>query len=331
MPPRYIKRMQTQAEAQKHWHQTHHSDPPPYHSVDATPEVINPPSYRRALRQPAPPPPPAYREHQYSHLTSSIDLHSFPDRARILVVGAYSRQGMNIISRLLDQHYRVRGVVSNAKEAAQTAKYFEARHGREHYRPLIIPNLASDDIFDVPASKCAGVVFVAGKSNVDPTSGEETLARVTNVLEAAMRQPRMDRFLYCSPRSEARTDDLQPSVELAIWDWVDSRQPGFALDIGKSTVRVNIVCARPLTSVLSIASQQFRYYSGLNLSQRQGRMIVRWARDVAPLDFMRLRDRCQGETPTMAGPWLCPHFKADQRRYYSHTDVSITFTTNLFC
>lgn len=273
MPPRFLERMQTQAAMQKQWHRDPHSGPPSYQHLESSLPSENPPTYQRAQR--SSPPPPAYREHQYSHLASLIDLHSFPDRSTILVVGAYTRQGIHIVDRLLDHHYRVRGVVSNSREAAHAAKHFEARHGRENYTSCTVPDMAVDGAFDLPARFCSGVIFVSSHAGSIMSTDVETLAKVTNALDSAMRQSNMHRFVFCSTAPTAKTTDqslvhpmirslqdtnVQPrrsappyeatdlvphgatandqvSVEIAIWDWVDLCQPGFVLDLGESRHR----------------------------------------------------------------------------------------------
>lgn len=103
----------------------------------------------------------------------------------------------------------------------------------------------------------------------------ETLAKVTNALDSAMRVSNMHRFVFCSTAPTAKTADQslvhpmiralqdtnaqtqrpapryeatdlvtrntasndQVSVEIAIWDWVDLCQPGFVLDLGEFSYR----------------------------------------------------------------------------------------------
>ncbi|KAM0714856.1 hypothetical protein Q7P37_009320 [Cladosporium fusiforme] len=255
MAPRFLVRMASQAAMQKQWHKEDaNSDPPPYQhrrSLPPTQELSlhialsrtllpdHPPSYNSL--QDASTPPPAYRQHQYSHPASEIDLHSFPDESTILVIGAATRQGMHIIERLLEQHYRVRGVVSNSHEAAQTSKYFESKYDRDHFHPWIVPDMTRRGAFDLAIGECTGVVFVSSQPSPIAISRSEALTRVQNALTAAMSEARMTRFVYCSPRAmtahpssrTASPDGDRTSVELAIWDCVDGRRPGFALDIGE--------------------------------------------------------------------------------------------------
>lgn len=288
---------------QEKWHQDCHSDPPPYRSrlssspvhdvpLDDPLSITNPsdgpPSYQ-SLQQP-PTPPPAYRQNQYNHPASEIDLHSFPDRSTILVIGACTRQGMYIIDRLLEQNYQVRGLVSNPREAAQTSKYFESKYDRDHYHPWIVPNMSRRGAFDVAVASCAGVVFVSSQPSPVAISKTITLARVKNALTAAMKEARMDRFVYCSPRptpihpasrteawtGQERADSPAPSrsfessrssfqqeasevnrasVEVAIWDCVDGQRPSFTLDIGEYLFVSMFIVIRADSRTSDIAKQ----------------------------------------------------------------------------
>lgn len=265
MAPRFLERMQSQAAMQKKWNRSHPSGPPAYHTLDSTIMSENLPAYRSC------PPPPAYTECQHDDSAGSINLHSFPEGSTVLVIGAYTRQGMHIIDRLLEHQHSVRGIVANARESAQTAKHFEARHGRERYQPCIISDPTAKDAFDAAAKTCSGVVFVTNRSSPVAGCGVETLAKVMSVLGSAMIEADMNRFVYCYPaaasddfnqsmtgsnNSSARDADVptQPpsyestrngseqsrpetvpfSVEMAIRDWIGVNQPGFTLEIGES-------------------------------------------------------------------------------------------------
>jgi len=267
MAPRFLERMQSQDSMQKKWNRRHPSWPPAYQIMDTTtnisPEAL--PAYRSC------PPPPAYSECLHDDSASSINLHSFPERSTVLVIGAYTRQGMHIIDRLLDHQHSVRGIVANAREAAQTEKHFEASHGRERYQPCIISDPTARNAFDAAARNCSGVIFVTNRSSPAAGCGVETLAKVMSVLGSAMEEAHMNRFVYCYPAAasndfsqsmtrshpsisrrygpipenppsyeaarngsqQSRPETVPFSVELAIRDWIGVNQPGFALEIGE--------------------------------------------------------------------------------------------------
>lgn len=268
MAPRFLERMQTQDSMQKKWNRKHPSWPPAYQIMDTATNMSSEllPAYRSC------PPPPAYSECLHDDSASSINLHSFPECSTVLVIGAYTRQGMHIIDRLLDHQHSVRGIVANAREAAQTEKHFEASHGRERYQPCIISDPTARNAFDAAARNCSGVIFVTNRSSPAAGCGVETLAKVMSVLGSAMEEAHMNRFVYCYPAAasndfsqsmtrshpsisrrygpmsedppsyevarngsqQGRPETVPFSVELAIRDWIGVNQPGFALEIGES-------------------------------------------------------------------------------------------------
>lgn len=278
MAPRFLERMQSQDSMQKKWNCRHPSWPPAYQIMSSTNMPSEPlPAYRSC------PPPPAYSECLHDDSASSINLHSFPERSTVLVIGAYTRQGMHIIDRLLDHQHSVRGIVANAREAAQTEKHFEASHGRERYQPCIISDPTARNAFDAAARDCSGVIFVTNRSSPAAGCGVETLAKVMSVLGSAMEEAHMNRFVYCYPAAasddfsqsmtrshpslsrrnaprpidppsyemarrgteQARPETVPFSVELAIRDWIGVNQPGFALEIGKPRKILSLIVLSP--------------------------------------------------------------------------------------
>lgn len=296
MAPRFLERMQSQDSMQKKWNRRHPSWPPAYQimqpSTNMNMNMSEPlPAYRSC------PLPPAYSECLHDDSASSINLHSFPEGSTVLVIGAYTRQGMHIIDRLLDHQHSVRGIVANAREAAQTAKHFEASHGRERYQPCIISDPTARNAFDAAARNCSGVIFVTNRSSPAAGCGVETLAKVMSVLGSAMIEAHMNRFVYCYPAAASndfcqgmtrsnnsvgrrersipenppsyemsrngsergRPETVPFSVELAIRDWIGVNQPGFALEIGKSQEMLRLICwSALLTYMVSHTSKQLR-------------------------------------------------------------------------
>jgi len=255
---------------QKEWHR-HHSSPPAYQPTDLPPvsPIEQLPSYHRASRSCSALP--VYIQRQISHTETIIDLYSFPPRSTILVIGAYTRQGMHIIDRLIENGHQVRGIVSNTREAAQISKHFEASHGRGHYRSGIFTDMSVEGALDSTAQACSGVIFVSPQASPVASSNEAHLANVINALFSAMKATNMDRFIYCSPAPAARPlneiftidEDAADSdstsiqapprpsrwlsqngrprggkkpeetpVELAIERWADHWEPRFALQTG---------------------------------------------------------------------------------------------------
>ena len=274
MSPRFLSRMASQKAVQMEWHR-YSPSPPSYQQSDLPPvshisrSVEEPPSYQRISRSSSAPP--KYIRRQTSRTETIIDLHSFPPRSTILVVGAYTRQGMHIIDRLIENGHQVRGIVSNAREAAQVAKHFEASHGRGHYYSSIVSDMTVEGALDSTARQCSGFIFVTAQSNPIASSKEEHLASVINALTSAMKEAKMDRFFYCSSppvtrplnriptigegaESTSHSGTPRPSqwlsrgtpkesiaeetpIEIAIEKWRDIWVPKFTLQTGKSIER----------------------------------------------------------------------------------------------
>lgn len=261
---------------QLEWHR-HHSSPPSYEQQSdsspvspISPASEQPPTYQRASRSCSAPP--VYLQRQISHTETIIDLYSFPPRSTILVVGAYTRQGMHIIDRLIENGHLVRGIVSNAREAAQVSKHFEASHGRGYYHSSIVTDMTVEGALDSTARGCSGVVFVTSQSSPLTNSTEERVSSIINALTSAVKEAGMDRFIYCSsppaPRPlnaistieeddepvsrHSTTQPPRPSqwlsrnggheesiteetpIEIAMGKWIDLWEPKFALQTGKS-------------------------------------------------------------------------------------------------
>jgi hypothetical protein len=278
MSLRFMSRMASKNAMQLEW-QRHHSSPPSYEQQsDSTPispispASEQPPTYQRASRSCSAPP--VYIQRQISNTDTIIDLYSFPPRSTILVVGAYTRQGMHIIDRLIENGHLVRGIVSNAREAAQVSKHFEASHGRGYYHSSIVTDMTVEGSLDSTARDCSGVVFVTSQSSPVMNSAEARVANVINALTSAVKQAKMDRFIYCSSPPATRPSNVistideeeddepvsrnsatqppRPSqwlsrssheesiteetpIEIAMGKWIDLWEPKFALQTGKFT------------------------------------------------------------------------------------------------
>jgi hypothetical protein len=209
---------------QVEWHR-HNSSPPSYpqsmqsqtpvsstESLPAHNEEL--PSYQRVSRSRSAPP--AYIQRQVTRHAQDhiIDLYSFPPRSTILVVGAYTRQGMHIIDRLIENGHSVRGIVSSAREAAQVSKHFEASHGRGYFHSSIVTDMTVEGALDSTARHCSGVVFVTSQSSPISMSTEERIANVLNALTSAVKEARMDRFVYCSSDSPSPVAAAAPQRSL---------------------------------------------------------------------------------------------------------------------
>ena len=188
----------------------------------------------------------------------------------MLVTGANGWLGMHVVDQLLQRGYRVRGTVRDAEKAVSTAKYFGERYEPGMFTTAIIPDMAQPGAFDLAARGCAGIIHLASVMTYSPDPNvviAQTIAGAVNALEAAAKEPTMQRFVYCSAsaaavaqgtgqRNEVTHESWNMSsfktawengpfemdrayavfasskmqTEQAVWRWYRSRRPQFALN-----------------------------------------------------------------------------------------------------
>ena len=144
----------------------------------------------------------------------------------VLVTGANSFQGMHIVDQLLEHGYRVRGAVRDAEKAVWTAKVFKERRGAGRYTTAVIPDMAVRHAYDLAIRGCSGVIHCASVTELNPNPHEvvtPSMAGVLNALEAAEKEPTVQRFVYCSCISAAVSHDrgVRNAVTSESWNLLD--------------------------------------------------------------------------------------------------------------
>jgi uncharacterized protein YbjT (DUF2867 family) len=86
------------------------------------------------------------------------DKLAIPKGSRILVTGANSYLGSNIIDLLLELGYNVRGTVRGEKPWLD--RLFEDKYGKGRFETLVTPSLEEPGAFDRTLVDVAGVVHV---------------------------------------------------------------------------------------------------------------------------------------------------------------------------
>lgn len=89
---------------------------------------------------------------------------AIPKGSRVLVTGANSYIGSNIIDLLLELGYNVRGTVR--AEKLWLNELFEKKYGKGRFETSIIPSLEKEGAFDDALIDVAGVVHVVSTLNV---------------------------------------------------------------------------------------------------------------------------------------------------------------------
>lgn len=290
MAPRYIERVQSQSDTLQKLYGMPLFDPPPYNrplhrrSISSSTETSasqspsedstsssstcltssvcsstsNLPTYQQAIQQ-----------------FAQRETPSIPRGSRILVTGASSWHGMHTVDQLLRQGYTVRGTVIDANKALDMTSYFHRRYDSDRFEAVIVPDRTIPGAYNVAARRCSGLVHA---DNTRMTSANPydvippTIMGALNMLEAAAREPRMRRVVYCSSvlaatnhgghrpstitheswnvaafcnawdPSHSRNDrskDVMASAamqaEQTVWRWYRAKRPGFVLNCGRCT------------------------------------------------------------------------------------------------
>ncbi|KAK5690665.1 hypothetical protein LTR17_025902 [Elasticomyces elasticus] len=241
------------------------------------------------------PPPPQY-EQLDNHTIPGLDKPAIPLGSLVLVTGANGWQGMHVVDQLLERGYRVRGTVRTGDKAVEIACYFGDKYTPGQFTTAVIPDMAQPGAFDIAARGCAGIMHVASVMSYSPDPHQviaPTIAGAINALEAAAKEPTVRRFVYCSATAAAVSQGTgkrntvtheswnmaafktawepppynndrayavfassKMQTEQAVWRWVRSRRPHFAIN----TVLPNVLWGKILdpgqeyrTSVVDLA------------------------------------------------------------------------------
>lgn len=63
----------------------------------------------------------------------------------------------------------------------------------------IIPDMTLGDAFRTAVDSCSGIIFVVGNRTSAANARGPVFQKVKNVLDAAKREGKMYRFVYCTP------------------------------------------------------------------------------------------------------------------------------------
>ncbi|KAF2102727.1 NAD(P)-binding protein [Rhizodiscina lignyota] len=132
---------------------------------------------------------------------------AIPQGSWVLVTGVNGYIGSHVADQVLAAGYKVRGSVRNAEKAKWLLDLF-APYGRDNFDLVQISDLTAEGAFDEATKDVAGVIHVASITNMNPDPNEvvaPTVAASVNALKAAMKEPSVKRFVYCSSSMAAYT------------------------------------------------------------------------------------------------------------------------------
>lgn len=208
MPPRFMQRLERQAQVYREVFGEPNHDPPPYPFSRSSSSASTENLKSSATSQSSLP--------QYSQVSRSSPERSqylpgpadaiLPKDSLILVTAANSFQGMHIVDQLLAHGYRVRGTVRDAAKAVWTSKYFRDKYGPGRYTTAVIPDMIPRDAFDLAVRNCSGVIHCASVTTLsaDPTKViAPSIAGALNALGSAAREAGVTRFVLCSAATAA--------------------------------------------------------------------------------------------------------------------------------
>ncbi|UKZ61633.1 uncharacterized protein TrAtP1_002892 [Trichoderma atroviride] len=127
---------------------------------------------------------------------------NIPKGALVIVTGVTGFVGSHIAKALLERGYRVRGTVRDVEKAAWLVKSVlkdYADTGRFEF--CYIPDIAATKAYDEAIQGVSAIAHVASILSMDPDPTKvipATVAGVTSILNAAMKEPSVKSFVYTS-------------------------------------------------------------------------------------------------------------------------------------
>lgn len=158
-------------------------------------------------------------------MTSPLPLTNphIPLDSLILVTGANGLIASHVTDQLLAAGYRVRGTVRSLSKCAYLTNLYTARHGRNRFSLVEIPDITSPHAWDTAVADVSGVAHVIGATDLgvqDPdVSAAEELPWQISLLEAARRSGTVQSFVFTSSAWAAWTPDSGKQVALSEESW----------------------------------------------------------------------------------------------------------------
>ncbi|KAL7917176.1 hypothetical protein ACQKWADRAFT_324866 [Trichoderma austrokoningii] len=140
----------------------------------------------------------------------TLKTYTIQKGSLILVTGANSYIGSHIIDLLLELDYNVRGTL------------FGDKYGSNRFETIIIPELQKEGALDDAMNKVSGVVHVATDTSLNPDANKvipNVKKAARNILEAAMKQSSIKRFVLTSSSSAAYFANLSQKVIITEESW----------------------------------------------------------------------------------------------------------------
>ncbi|KAI4727450.1 hypothetical protein E4T49_04793 [Aureobasidium sp. EXF-10728] len=120
----------------------------------------------------------------------------------ILVTGANGYLGCRFSNTLIQQGYKVRGVVRDKTRCAHVQEFFDTKYGpKGHFEMVEVADLTAEGAFQEVVKGCSGFVHFAVDNSFSPDPEvivNGSVALTMRALEAAANEPGMKRFVLTS-------------------------------------------------------------------------------------------------------------------------------------
>ncbi|KAM7213984.1 NAD(P)-binding protein [Rhypophila decipiens] len=120
----------------------------------------------------------------------------------VLVTGATGFVATHVIKTFLQRGYRVRGTVRNLEKASWLLTGLFKTYADQGFLELVVvPNLAAEHAFDEAVKGVSAIIHVASIVTFDSDPNKvipQTVLGATSILEAALKEPLVKRFVFTS-------------------------------------------------------------------------------------------------------------------------------------
>jgi nucleoside-diphosphate-sugar epimerase len=149
-----------------------------------------------------------------------------PKGSWILITGLTGYVASQTAKQFLERGYYVRGTVRDIGKASSLVDgHLKSYKDSGHLELALVPDLGADHAFDEAVKGVSAIAHVATISTFDPdpsTVIPQTIAGVTSILHAALKEPSVRRFVYTSSIVAATTIEVGSSTHVGRDTWNDA-------------------------------------------------------------------------------------------------------------
>jgi len=125
---------------------------------------------------------------------------TLPQGSLVLVTSTTGYVASHVVKQFLERGYRVRGTVRDLAKASWLTEGVFKPYAETGYLSLtVVPDLGADHAFDDSVKGVSAIVHVATIASFDPDPNKvvpQTVAGITSLLNAAMKEPTVREFVY---------------------------------------------------------------------------------------------------------------------------------------